>query len=179
MPAAVRTPFAAPRRVPGARFTVPSLRPRLLERERLSRAMLDAIAESRLVLVVAGAGFGKTTALAQALAEAPADWALSWIAVDRLDRAPARLFRVLVDSINATLHHADALDADTLTRMVGSSEAGARAAAAEVAGWLAECEVGRFVWVWDDLHVIDDAITWNWLDHFIGLLPERVSCLLD
>ena len=177
-PAAVRTPFAAPRRVPGSRFTVPSLRPRLLERERLSRAMLDAIAEARLVLVVAGAGFGKTTALAQALAEAPADWALSWIAVDRLDRAPARLFRVLVDSINATLHHADALDADTLTRMVGSSEAGARAAAAEVAGWLAECEVGRFVWVWDDLHVIDDAVTWNWLDHFIGLLPERVTCVM-
>jgi len=177
-PAAARAPFAAPRRAPLSRFTVPSLRPRLLERERLSRAMLDAIADARLVLVVAGAGFGKTTVLAQALAAAPSDWALSWIAVDRLDRAPARLFRVLVDSINATLHHADPLDADTLTRMVGSSEAGARAAAAEVAGWLAECDVARFVWVWDDLHVIDDTITWNWLDHFIDLLPDRVACVM-
>jgi len=140
--------------------------------------MLDAIAETRLVLVVAGAGFGKTTLLAQALAAAPAGWALAWIAVDRIDRSPVRMFRVLVDSINGTLHHAEPLDADTLTRMVASSEAGARAAAAEVADWLAESEVVRFVWVWDDLHVIDDALTWSWLDHFVELLPERVSCVM-
>jgi len=171
-------PLTAPRRAPNNRFVVPSLRPRLLEREPLSHALLEAIAETRLVLVVAGAGFGKTTALAQALARAPADWAVSWIAVDRLDRAPARLFRVLVDSINALPHHAEPLDADTLTRIVASGEAGARAAAAEVADWLAECEAGRFVWVWDDLHVIDDALTWAWLDHFLGLLPEHVTCVM-
>lgn len=178
MPAGARPPFPATRAVSGNRFTVPSLRPRLLERARLSRAMLDAIAETHLVLVVAGAGFGKTTALAQALATPPDDWALAWIAVDRLDRSPVRLFRVLVDSINATLDHAEPLDADTLTRMVGSSDAGARAAAAEVADWLAEADVARFVWVWDDLHVIDDAVTWSWLDHFIELLPERVVCVM-
>ncbi len=175
---AARAARPGQRRVPGGRYTVPSLRPRPLERERLSRALFEAIAETPLVLVVAGAGFGKTTALAQALEATPGDWALSWIAVDRLDRAPTRLFRVLVDSINATLDHADPLDADTLTRMVAASEAGARAAAEEVAGWLAECEVARFVWIWDDLHVIDDAITWRWLDHFIGLLPERVACVM-
>ena len=161
-----------------ARFRVPPPRGRLLERESLVRQLAQAIVEHPLVLVLAGAGFGKSTLLAQAAARLPDDHRALWIAVDRLDRSPVRLFRTLVESINSLDAGVAPLDADTLTRMLQSGQDGARSAASEIADWLAEVDGTRLVWFWDDVHVLDAAATWQWIDDFLDRLPPSVCCVM-
>jgi len=169
---------APPRGAAGARFRVPPPRGRLLARDALVGQVVDAIVEHPLVLVVAAAGFGKSTLLAQAAARLPRDCRALWIAVDRLDRSPVRLFRTLVESINSLDAGPAPLDADTLTRMVQSGDDGARSAAAEIADWLAEIDGARLVWFWDDVHVLDSAPTWRWIDDFLDRLPASVCCAM-
>lgn len=167
-----------PRGVTGARFRVPPPRGRLLARDALVGQLVQAIVEHPLVLVVAAAGFGKSTLLAQAAARLPRDCRALWIAVDRLDRSPVRLFRTLVESINSLNAGVAPLDADTLTRMVQAGGDGAHSAAVEIADWLAEIDDGRLVWFWDDVHVLDSAPTWQWIDDFLDRLPPSVCCVM-
>ena len=89
---ASRLPTPAPRPVgaglpvPRARIRPPRLRAEtLLERPGLQARLHDALCTQRLVLLSAAAGCGKTTALAQALAQMPAGIATAWISVDRSD----------------------------------------------------------------------------------------------
>ena len=68
---------------------VPRLRRGLVARPRLSER-LSRGAESKLTLISAPAGFGKTTLLAEWLAAAPADErSVAWLSLDQT-RQPAR-----------------------------------------------------------------------------------------
>ena len=57
----------------------------LLARDRVSAPLASALAQQRLVLVVAPAGFGKTVALTRQIAALPAGTALAWISADETD----------------------------------------------------------------------------------------------
>ena len=76
----------------GTKLHLPSPRRRLVSRPRIIDQLLVAGGEGpRLVLVAAPAGFGKTTLLAQWLAQAAgqAPFRVAWLALDRGDsRAP-------------------------------------------------------------------------------------------
>ena len=68
-------------------------RPRLLER-------LDRAAQSKLTLVSAPAGFGKTTLLAEWLAAAPADERpVAWLSLDESDNRPPTFWTYLITAL--------------------------------------------------------------------------------
>ena len=66
---------------------VPKLRRRLVARPRLS-GRLRRGTDSRLTLVSAPAGFGKTTLLAEWLAATPTG-SVAWLSLEESDRQPA------------------------------------------------------------------------------------------
>ena len=68
------------------------LRPRLSER-------LDRGAESKLVLVSAPAGFGKTTLLAEWLAAGPGARLAAWLSLDRGDNDPASFWAYVIAAL--------------------------------------------------------------------------------
>ncbi|MEP6648533.1 MAG: LuxR C-terminal-related transcriptional regulator [Lapillicoccus sp.] len=82
---------------------VPRLRPGLVERARL-RDRLRRGAESRLTLVSAPAGFGKTTLLAAWLAEAPGeDRSVAWLSLGPEDREPATFWTGVVTALHTAV----------------------------------------------------------------------------
>src|SRR6202521_1063031 len=81
------------------KFYVPRWRRGLVPRPRLSDRLKRG-AESKLTLVSAPAGFGKTTLLAEWLASAPADKrSAAWLSLDQSDNHPASFWTYLITAI--------------------------------------------------------------------------------
>ena len=78
----------------------PSVRAGLIERPRLVATLAERF-ERRLVVVVAGAGYGKTTLLAQALRDNGLDprGVDVWVQVGSVDRTPAHLVASLARAL--------------------------------------------------------------------------------
>src|SRR5438067_8200964 len=78
---------------------VPRPRRRLVPRPRL-RERLDRGTESKLTLVSAPAGFGKTTLLAEWLTAAPAGQrSATWLSLDQGDNHPATFWSYLIAAL--------------------------------------------------------------------------------
>lgn len=83
----------------GTKLRVPRQRRGQVARPRLSERLSRA-GESKLTLVSAPAGFGKTTVLTEWLAAAPADArSVAWLALDQRDNDPALFWRYLVAAL--------------------------------------------------------------------------------
>src|SRR5712692_2537410 len=84
---------------------VPRWRRGLVPRPRLSER-LNAGAQSKLTLVSAPAGFGKTTLLAEWLAAAPADErSAAWLSLDRSDNHAASFWTYLIAALQTVGPH--------------------------------------------------------------------------
>jgi len=83
----------APEHLLAARLQIPPADPRLLPRPRLA-ALLDGSPPARLALVVAPAGYGKTSLVADWLARGPRP--AGWLAVDPADNDAPRFWRYLL-----------------------------------------------------------------------------------
>lgn len=176
---AVEPPAAAPRRpAPQRRFRVPALRGPIVARPHLLSVLDAAMDAGHLITVVAGAGFGKTTLLAQWAGALPPDTRVAWIAVDRLDATPIRRLRTLVESVNALYPEEDPCDADRLCRIAGEGDAGAQHACDELCEVLADRGPDRLVWIWDDVQAVQESQTWGWIDRFLDRLPPNVTVAL-
>jgi len=171
-------PIARPRAVLSfARTKIQPPRPRaLLERPALRARLVRAMTTQPLVLITATAGFGKTSALAQALAALPAGSAQAWVSCDAGDH-PLQLFACLVAALEPfdlpwrvapeSLITAAAAAEDTPAARMKAQ----RAIAAELINALDACEVPHGVIAVDDLHRIDDPGVYQFLD----LLLERFT----
>lgn len=157
------------------RFRVPVTRAPMIERPQLLALLGDAFERGHLVCVVAGAGFGKSTLLAQWAASLPPETRVAWIAVDRLDSSPVRRFRTLLESLNAVFPEHPPCDIDRLCHTVAAGQTQADLAADEVCELLAQRGASRLVWIWDDVQVIDQPDTWRWLDRFLDRMPASVT----
>ena len=81
------------------KFYVPRSRRDLVPRPRLAER-LDRGSASKLMLVSAPAGFGKTTLLTEWLAAAPADqWLAAWLSLDRGDNDPASFWTYVIAAL--------------------------------------------------------------------------------
>src|SRR4051794_34000711 len=79
---------------------VPRVRPGVLRRRRVLE-VLSSAADARLVLISAPAGFGKTTLLAEWLAEtADSGRAGAWLSLDTADREPARFWTYVATALD-------------------------------------------------------------------------------
>ena len=85
------------------------IRPRLLE-------LLENISNSRITLVSAPAGYGKTTLLAQWLQAGDAGLSVAWISLDEQDNDPVRMWRHVAEAFHLAAPEED-FRADVLAGM--------------------------------------------------------------
>lgn len=141
------------------RTTIPPTRPRQVVRPRLL-ALMDEGAQRALTLIVAPAGFGKTTLAAAWAGKAPIPAA--WLSLQATDRPRERLLSYLIQAIQIV---APASGGTSLALIHGGSTDGALYA---LVNDLADLQ-GELVVVLDDYHTVDSPET----AAIIGFLLEN------
>jgi LuxR family transcriptional regulator, maltose regulon positive regulatory protein len=103
---------------------------------------------------------------------------IAWIAVDRLDISPVQRTRALLESINALYPNDDPCDVDRICQTIDNPKASADVAIDGIASLLADRGGPPLVWIWDDIHVIEQTAVWVWLDHFLARLADHVRIVM-
>jgi LuxR family maltose regulon positive regulatory protein len=157
-----------------ARTKIQPPRPRagLIDRA-LERRLADALQASRVSLICAPAGYGKTSLLARAIARLPDDHAVAWFSADEGDDLQGALEGLLeaLEPFDPPWRSAPL----TLLQRVSTSEVQLRAVAAELINTLEACEVTHGVMVIDDLHRIEDPAFHRFLDALVERIGARWS----
>ncbi|MES2101182.1 MAG: LuxR C-terminal-related transcriptional regulator [Pseudomonadota bacterium] len=151
------------------RIQPPRQRASLIPRPALEDALGRAIAEQRLTLISAPAGFGKTVALTRQIERLAAGTALAWVSVDEADD-----LQRLLECLFAALEPWDLpwrVDPDSLAVAAAGTRSERVAAAHELLNTLAATEVPRGLMVLDDLHRSSDAALFEFLDLLVERLP--------
>lgn len=153
-----------------AKIQPPRSRVGLVARPSLEAALARALRQSRLTLLVAPAGYGKTAALTRQIRQLPADCALAWISADEDDQ----LQRFLACLTTALEPHdlPWRVAPDALATLAGT-ERGLPSVASEIVNALAAAEVPRGFIVIDDCHRITDPQVLELLQHLLERLPEQ------
>jgi LuxR family transcriptional regulator, maltose regulon positive regulatory protein len=158
-----------------ARTKIQPPRPRAsyVERRGVQARLADALLDKRLVLLCAPAGYGKTTLLAHQLAQLPASTAVAWVAADAGDDL-ARLLECMLAALEPYDPPWRAAP-ESLIKRVGTSDEEQRAVAADIINTLDACDVAHGIIAFDDLHRVDDAAFFTFLDLLIERLGSRWS----
>lgn len=155
------------------KFYVPRSRRGLVPRPRLSER-LDRGAASKLMLVSAPAGFGKTTLLAQWLTAATADgWSSAWLSLDRRDNDPALFWTYLV----AALRKAEPGVGGGVPSLLQSPQPPSEAILATLLNDLSGIS-NDVVLVLDDYHVIDADDVQDGMTFLLEHLPAQVHLVI-
>jgi LuxR family maltose regulon positive regulatory protein len=147
-------------------------RPRagVVAREDLESRLVAALESQRLVLVCAPAGFGKTAALARALARLPPGTGIAWVAADEGDDLE-RLMECLLAALEPCDPPWRSAPERLAARVAAAGEAERQTLAAEIINTLEATGVPHGVIVFDDLHRVIDA----GFHAFLELLVERLG----
>lgn len=168
-PAALAPSFAL------AKIQPPRPRAGLVARPHLEEALGQALMEQRLTLLVAPAGYGKTSALGRQIRllseeRAAEGLALAWVSVDEDDQLPRFLA-----CLAAALEPYDLpwrVSPEGLA-LLAQAEHGLRDVATELANALAATEVERGLVVLDDAHRLSDPRIFELLQTLLERLPPR------
>lgn len=156
-----------------ARTKIQPPRPRagLIDRHELELRLADALAGTRVSLLCAPAGYGKTSLLARALARLPDEHGIAWFSADEGDDVQGALECLLaaLEPFDPPWRSAP----ETLPQRAGASEAQLRATAAELINTLDACEIARGTIVVDDLHRIEDPAFYRFLDALVERMGPR------
>jgi len=135
---------------------------RAVSRPRLGE-LLEATATARLVLVSAPAGFGKSTLLADWLANSDLAW--GWLSLDASDNDPARFWRYLLAALGSIDGAGHPLGSDVMA-------ADGETAVAELLDRLAAFP-GHCALVLDDYHLIEEPSIHEHLAFALAHLPPQ------
>lgn len=167
MPVAVASPLLE------TKLYIPKPRTRLVLRPRLSER-LSRGAESKLTLVSAPAGFGKTTLLAQWLAARPtSDRFAAWLSLDQSDNEPGLFWTYLVSAFQSAVSGAGA----TALSLLQSPQPPIEDALATLMNELTTLP-NDLVLVLDDYHVIDAREIQIGMEFLLDHLPPRVHLVI-
>ncbi|MFT3953733.1 MAG: LuxR C-terminal-related transcriptional regulator [Piscinibacter sp.] len=160
-----------------AKIQPPLVRTHLVARPELLRRLRDALAQARLTLLCAPAGFGKTVALTQAVRSFQAGEArVAWVSADEEDDLHRFLACLCAALDPLDLPWRRAPEALLATLHEGSER---RAQAAdELLTALAAAEVSRGLLVIDDLHRIEDPAVFELLEALVAGLPPSWSIVI-
>lgn len=155
-----------------ARTRIQPPRPRsdLISRPGLDASLQQALAEQRLTLVVAPAGWGKTSSLARQLATLPAQTALAWISADADD--DLQRFLTGLAAALAPLDLTWRVSPAALGTLL-LSERGTRAVADEIVNALSDSKQSRGLLVIDDAHRWSEPRLFELLSAVIEYLPAH------
>ncbi|MFQ4147635.1 LuxR C-terminal-related transcriptional regulator [Arthrobacter sp. LAPM80] len=156
-----------------SKLFLPRLRPELVARPRLS-ALLQAGTGSKLTLLSAPAGFGKTTLLAQWLSKAPqARLGVAWLALDSADHDPSTFWSNVVAALQ-TVQPTIGAGALELSREIPlPTERLLTTLLNDLAGIAQETIV-----VLDDYHWVDNREIDKWMVFLLDHLPPAVHLVL-
>lgn len=148
--------------------TIPPARPRQVERPRLMALMTEGTRRA-LTLIVAPAGFGKTT-LAAAWAQAH-PMPVAWLSLQPADQPRERFLSYLIQALQSLAPH---IGQTTLALLQGGSPDGALPA---LVNDLAEVD-GDFALVLDDYHSVDGPETAQTLQFLLENRPANFHILI-
>ena len=160
-----------------AKIQAPRWRPGSIARPALEARLDAALAQHRLVLLIAPAGFGKTAALTRQIHRLGTGSALAWVSCDEDDD-----LQRLVECLCAGLEPYDPpwrSDPDALVTRAAGTRGQRREAADELLNALAACDVSQGRIVLDDLHRIQDPAVFQFLDLLLPGLPPRWVLVLS
>ncbi|WP_328608985.1 LuxR C-terminal-related transcriptional regulator [Amycolatopsis sp. NBC_00345] len=146
--------------VVATKLLIPPARPAAVPRARLLR-LLDAAAAHPVMLVVAPAGFGKTTLVSTWLREVPAR--TSWLTLDEDDDVPGRFLDYLVTALG------------TGRTLLDSGTASTPAVMTELVNELVDEEC---VLVLDDVHLLAEQEILDALTFLVEHCPPRLHLVL-
>ncbi|MDW8405215.1 AAA family ATPase, partial [Chloroflexus sp.] len=152
----------------------PEARPSLLARPRLYERLRAAL-HSRLVLLTAPAGYGKTSLLVEWMSEGRKEWShIAWLSLDATDNDIRRFFAYLLEALtNIPVERRDRLRA-----LIGAEvDLDAEQWFAELLNDLAEV-AGATVIVLDDYHLITDTQIHQAMTFLIDHLPPRCRLII-
>ena len=153
-----------------AKLAVPSVRHGLVDRPRVRRA-LDAGGDAQLTLVVAPAGYGKTTEVRAWCADL--DAALAWVSLDAGDNDPVLLWRYIATAVDRVR---SGLGRGALRRLnVAGSPI--EVAVDELMNEVATLG-GELVVVLDDVHAVISEECLSSIDYALGHLPANAHVVL-
>jgi LuxR family maltose regulon positive regulatory protein len=153
-----------------AKLAVPSVRHGVVDRPRVDRA-LDAGGAASLTLVVAPAGYGKTTAVRAWCASRRV--ALAWITLDDGDNDPARLWRYVASAVDRVR---PGVGRGALRRL-GVAGGPVEVAIDELMDGVAALG-SELVVVLDDLHAVVSEECLSSIDHALRRLPSNLRLVL-
>ena len=155
------------------KYAVPPPRPAAVRRKRLHDG-LRAAREARLCAVVAPAGWGKTTLLAQWAREPEQRLCTAWVSLDRSDDEPVRFWAYALTALSA-------LDATVSARALAALSAPAvdpvTVAVPTLLNDLAAISA-QYVLVLDDVHVLHDRQVWEGLEFLLEYLPPSLRVVM-
>jgi LuxR family transcriptional regulator, maltose regulon positive regulatory protein len=155
----------------GTKLHVPRLRRGLLARPRLGELLRQA-GESRLTLVSAPAGFGKTTLLAEWLASAPTS--VAWLSLDESDSRPASFWTYVITALQAVVPDVGASALPLLQSARPPIETGL----VMVVNELSSVPHDVFL-VLDDYHLVDGPDVQPGMAFLLERLPPRVHLVIS
>ncbi len=181
-PARATIPVVSVRPFAVTKLRPPSARADVVARARLDAALTAALLQSRLVLLVAPAGFGKTVALGSCLeAMRRAGTAhCVWISADEDDDLP-RISACTVAALEPFKVPWKAWVSPNATAAVltGADAERRRSTANDFVNALTATEVPRGLIVIDDAHRLGDLAIFEFLDHMIERLPAHWGVVLS
>ena len=146
-----------------AKIQTPRFRSGLIERSELERHLGEALADRRLVLLMAPAGYGKTAALSRQLQRLPPGCAVAWLTADEEDDLQ-RLLSHLIEALEP-LDPPWRLAPEALLELVGQGRL--REAATALLNALGATDTATGVIVLDDLHAFADTRVFEFLNHLL------------
>jgi LuxR family transcriptional regulator, maltose regulon positive regulatory protein len=167
----VGTPGARP--LLTAKLLVPSVRPGAVSRPRLHRR-LDGGDGCRLTVVVAPAGWGKTTLLSAWAADPARLHRVAWLSIDESDDEPVRFWTYLLSALEGV---DPALTADALSalRAPGLDPI---SLAVEALLNAATAGPGGYVLVLDDYHLVRDPVIQESVEFLLSYLPPTLHLII-
>ena len=156
--------------LPVTKFRPPHLRPELAPRHALVARIAAAMNDIPVTLVVAGAGYGKTSTVAMAT-RCAMDRIVSWVSLDREDDDASRFIAVLIASIENALPGAGAAADAAFARTTDPLQAWQSILDVLINAVAAREE--KIVVIFDDLHLVS-----SWIYRLLGYLIERLPANL-
>jgi len=151
----------------------PRLRRRLVARPRLS-GRLRRGAESRLTLISAPAGFGKTTLLAEWLAATGAEGSVAWLSLEESDSQPASYWTYVITALQGV---APGVGAGALP-LLQSAQPPVETVLTTVLNELGTVPNDLYL-VLDDYHLVDSADVRAGMTFLLEHLPPQVHLVVS
>ena len=158
------------------KISLPRRRPEIVARQRLVETLYDQL-DKKLILVVAPAGYGKTSLLIDLAANS--DLPVCWLSLDSLDQEPQRFLSYLISCIHQRFPDFGLESTAALESLVSFEKDSERLLITltnEINSRIHE----HFILILDDYHMVDSALDIRLLvNRFIHLSGENVHLILS